>query len=241
MHLTRASPEFMLVLLLSVCSVVLVMLAKEGRMLPLSTTFSATLYKSGTKIASNDTFSKNDTWIAFLNETFSQNDTRIAYVITFNETSPQTVRSKLILESVGFEVQLEFAKPMEEKVLSNKLAQTQIYQKIIRNPTPWGYIFADDIALAVESFSVTKDVIHGVEKQHSLMNYLGICGPEKQRVTGMYCGKCTHAYGLSRLGARMLLKHNQRIESNGTHLHGESVSNMDVVTRDWCIRRGGMW
>jgi hypothetical protein len=240
MQLTRARPEFMLVLLVSVWPV-LVMFAEKGRLLPSSTTSSATLYKNDTWIASNDTFSKNDTWIASQNETFSQNDIRIAYLITVNETSPRTVRSKLILESVGFKVKLEFAKPMEDKQLSNTLAQTQIYQKIKRNPTPWGYIFEDDIALAVESFSIPKDVVHGVEKQHSLMNYLGICGPEKQQMTGLYCGMCTHAYGLSRLGAKMLLKHNRRIQSTRTRIRGKSVSLMDVLTRDWCIRRGGTW
>jgi hypothetical protein len=148
-------------------------------------------------------------------QTSNQEYERIGYLITVNETSPRTIRSKQILTDAGFAVQLEFAPlGMESGALSNKMAQLAIYNRIIEDKSrPWGYVFEDDIAVVGKShenwtdkveFSVGQDLTRngtGVEFLHSDYLYLGICGPkmyEKDR----YCGFCAHAYGISREGAK---------------------------------------
>ncbi|EJK55068.1 hypothetical protein THAOC_25239 [Thalassiosira oceanica] len=78
---------------------------------------------------------------------------RRAYLITVDSDSPRTIRSKEILESVGFDVQIEYAPRHSDKVVSNKMAHLQIYARIAnatneeggKNGWGYSYIFEDDI------------------------------------------------------------------------------------------------
>jgi GR25 family glycosyltransferase involved in LPS biosynthesis len=131
----------------------------------------------------------------------------------------------------------------EDRVLSNKVAQLNIYTRIIEDKSrPWGYVFEDDIALVGKSkenwvdkveFSVEQDLIRnstGMEFLHSDFLFLGICGPEmygKDR----YCGFCSHAYGISQEGARKLLEFAKIFP--GRHM------TFDGVVKEWCISLGG--
>jgi hypothetical protein len=172
---------------------------------------------------------------------------RIAYLITVNATSPRTLRSTNILKNVGFDVRLEFAPPVDDKVISNKLAQLSIYRQIALAPEGtggvdgWGYIFEDDIILVGKTienfddkvdFSVAETLLE-TEKNETLFIYLGICGPERQHVVSgpsRYCGSCAHAYGVSRKGAMALLEYEESRKSE---------RYMDVLMRQWCKEMGG--
>ena len=172
---------------------------------------------------------------------------RIAYLITVNGTSPRTVRSQQILESVVFQVELELAPPAmdDDKVYSNKLAHLAAFTKIQADTSrEWGYIFEDDIELVGKSkgnwtnkisFSVEQDLVNGIEKQNPNYVYLGICAMNP--CTKQCCGKCAHAYGISRAGVDLLVKYDQYFVA--LPRHGESPTYMDVVMNQWCLKMGG--
>lgn len=179
----------------------------------------------------------------------SQSESRTAYLLTVNATSPRTLRSTRILKSVGFDVKLEFAPSAENRVVSNKLAQLSIYRQIALSPEGtggpdgWGYIFEDDIILTGKTkenfndkvdFSVSQDLV-GIEPGQSLAIYLGICAPERpdsapSEHTNRYCGRCAHAYGVSRKGALALLEYEKQRQTE---------PYMDVLIDDWCQEMGG--
>jgi hypothetical protein len=173
----------------------------------------------------------------------TQKQSRVAYLITVDDKSPRTVRSKTLLTELGFIVRLEFAPIMEDKVLSNKMAQLAIHRKIIADEArQWGYIFEDDIVLVGKSrgnsddkidFSVEHDLTsdHGMESVHPYFVFLGICGPNENQ-KNLYCGRCAHAYGISRQGAKMLLEFDESYT-------GPEHRYMDVVTDAWCESQGG--
>jgi len=177
---------------------------------------------------------------------------RIAYLITVDPQSNRTQKSQNILSDAGFDVHLELSQRMEsqfDKVLSNKNAQLSIYRRIIADKSrPWGYIFEDDLSLACKSqavvteedcdpidFSVEHDILgeDGIERKHDLYVYLGVCGGIRQREE-LYCGRCAHAYGLSREGAEKLIKFDKYFL-----VHPEGTHYMDVVMDNFCRKEGG--
>mmetsp|Transcript_25816 Transcript_25816/g.63241 ORF Transcript_25816/g.63241 Transcript_25816/m.63241 type:complete len:302 (+) Transcript_25816:120-1025(+) len=181
---------------------------------------------------------------------------RTAYLISVNETSARTVFSQGILKRVGFsKIKLEMAPNMgptvKDKTKSNKYAQLSIYKKIASGSEPWGYLFEDDINLCRSQshlpqtiqFSVLNDLVcqsHNdetcLENQNEDFIYLGICSPEQiqgKGITSRFCGRCAHAYGVSRIGARRL------IEYEKSYLIKGKRHFMDAVVDSYCRESGG--
>jgi len=178
------------------------------------------------------------------------NISRIAYLLTVDVNSPRTRRSQAILERVGFQVQLHIADIMDDKVLSNKFAQVAVYRKIISDDIrPWGYIFEDDIVLVGTShnhienetidFSVERDLVgpSGSEASNLYFAYLGICRENKDACVEHCCGRCAHAYGISKVGAKLLMEFGDKFQKqNVTH---DANRYQDWMTDLWCTSLGG--
>jgi hypothetical protein len=174
---------------------------------------------------------------------------RIAYLITIDAKSNRTKRSITILESVGFEVKLEFAPTVDpttatrrEMTVCNKLAQLSIFEQIVNAPNErdeWGCIFEDDIILNQDvDFSVAENLLP-IETDSSMGIYLGICGPERVKsaqphILDRYCGRCAHAFCLSRRGAAALLEYQKKKPD----VAGKNTA-MDLITEDFCNQEGG--
>jgi len=139
---------------------------------------------------------------------------RKCYILTCNETSERTLFAKSILENIGFQVNLFFAIPNDDKVLSNKESMMCIYDIIAKGDDEWVYVFEDDINVLE---NITLDEIIEYEKISSHFFYLGLCdyGPSKYVqheikisnhdviiVNGYTRG--LHAIGLSKTGAAEL-------------------------------------
>lgn len=106
----------------------------------------------------------------------------------------------------------------------------------------WLFIRLSDYTCRDEiDFSVEHDIVAGnnfknknvggMETRHLLAMYLGIFRPEQQQ-KDLYCGRCAHAYGLSKLGAKKLL------EFDCTYQDSRS-QYLDVVMESWCRQEGG--
>ena len=93
---------------------------------------------------------------------------RTAYLLSTDFRSPRTRSSTRVLEDVGFEVALARPVPHKNRVLSNKLSMTKIYEKIAGRQT-WSYVFENDIAIVqnitldeiVEYERVAREVMYG--------------------------------------------------------------------------------
>jgi len=178
------------------------------------------------------------------------NISRIAYLLTVDVNSPRTRRSQAILERVGFQVQLHIADIMDDKVLSNKFAQVAVYRKIISDDIrPWGYIFEDDIVLVGTShnhienetidFSVERDLVgpSGSEASNLYFAYLGICRENKDACVEHCCGRCAHAYGISKVGAKLLMEFGDKFQKQ--NVNHDANRYQDWMTDLWCTSLGG--
>jgi len=178
------------------------------------------------------------------------NISRIAYLLTVDVNSPRTRRSQAILERVGFQVQLHIADIMDDKVLSNKFAQVAVYRKIISDDIrPWGYIFEDDIVLVGTShnhienetidFSVERDLVgpSGSEASNLYFAYLGICRENKDACVEHCCGRCAHAYGISKVGAKLLMEFGDKFQKQ--YVTHDANRYQDWMTDLWCTSLGG--
>ncbi|KAK3245479.1 hypothetical protein CYMTET_44953 [Cymbomonas tetramitiformis] len=165
---------------------------------------------------------------------------RRAYLMTQNREAQRAITSREILERIGFEMVYPQIVPNADKVLSNKLTQLQVYHAIANGTDPWGYVFEDDIALTTRPF-ILQRITQG-EVLGSPFVYLGVCAgkdtfPWDQTMAleaRRQCGRCAHAYGISRRGASMLLKFDE--------VFGPGIAEqryMDVVTEAWCKSLGG--
>ncbi|EJK69465.1 hypothetical protein THAOC_09276 [Thalassiosira oceanica] len=167
---------------------------------------------------------------------------RRAYLITVDSDSPRTIRSKEILESVGFDVKIEYAPRHSDKVVSNKMAHLQIYARIANATNEeeggrgYSYIFEDDIVLTRDVDFDANQLESTVEANGSHVVYLGICCPRRkcskfgQSPHERFCGNCAHAYGVSREGATML------IEQASSHRKERYI---DVIMKSFCHEQGG--
>ena len=156
-----------------------------------------------------------------------------------HDKSPRGVRSKKILSELGFDVRFLFAgNSTGSKIVSLKMAHFEIYERIVAEEIgPWCYVFEDDIALARKSpdnssgkmdFSIEHDLI-SLESLNPYYIYLGICAPKRVSQNDTYCGRCTHAYGISREGAKLLLDY-------ALHRPNKVI---DRVVEKWCLKQGG--
>jgi len=178
------------------------------------------------------------------------NISRIAYLITVDVNSPRTRRSHAILERVGFQVQLHIADIMDDKVLSNKFAQVAVYRKILSDDIrPWGYIFEDDIVLVGTShnhienetidFSVERYLVgpSGSEASNLYFAYLGICREKKDACVEHCCGRCAHAYGISKVGAKLLMEFGDQFQKQ--NVNHSANRYQDWMMDLWCTSLGG--
>ena len=144
---------------------------------------------------------------------------RIAYLLTGDIHSDRAVFCKDILEKIGFDVEFIIYIPNDDKVLSNKISMQHIYELIVNMDNiqnEFVYVFEDDINM-LEPISL--DEIIQYENISEMFFYLGICEvssystintnllinnhliyQKKGEVRGL------HAIGLSKLGAKELLK-----------------------------------
>lgn len=164
---------------------------------------------------------------------------------------------------IELELAINMGDSKREKTYSNKMAQLNIFEKIANGSEPWGYIFEDDITLCRSQshlqqtnpafqFSVFESLIcHTnnrdtcLEMQHRDFVYLGICSPleihpsvsqERKQMfhpAQRYCGRCAHAYGISRNGAKRVLEFEKSYRSKGKR------NFMDAVIDSWCRQSGG--
>ena len=70
---------------------------------------------------------------------------RKAYILCGEENNERTQFSKTVLENIGFETIFFKFIPHENKVLSNKISMTAIYNLIADGEDEWAYVFEDDI------------------------------------------------------------------------------------------------
>ena len=75
----------------------------------------------------------------------------------------------------------------------------------------------------------------GLEANHELGMYLCIRRPRrpesaKSEQSNRYCGRCTHAYGLSRKGAKSILEYEKK----------NSQEQIDMLLEEWCKEEGGL-
>lgn len=141
---------------------------------------------------------------------------RKGYLLTCNETSDRTQFSIRLLKQIGFEVHPFKAIPHTNKVISNKLSMMAIYDRIASDTDEWAYVFEDDINL-LESIQIEEIVQY--ETISSYFFYLGLCkygDPDTEKYpvqinhhdVTMVAGdvRGLHAIGISKIGARALLR-----------------------------------
>ena len=159
---------------------------------------------------------------------------RKAYVLTCDVSSERAQFSKIVLETIGFEVVLFPAIPDQNRVVSNKKSMMAIYDIIAKGDAEWVYVFEDDINMMED---ITLAEIVQYETISSMFFYLGICdyGPKKTNYhevkindhpVSIAAGKVRglHAIGLSKRGAEELLA----FISNNWH-----ISFMDVCLEEF--------
>ncbi len=160
---------------------------------------------------------------------------RTAYLLTCDEESHRSISSRSKLEKIGFSVESVSCEPHEDKVISNKIGMQKIYERIANGDEEYCYVFEDDID-TVEEISLAEIIQY--EKMSEMFFYLGCCVyaalPADTRVKidqhSVYSvsggTRCLHAIGLSRKGARELLKFSKSVE----------IPFMDVIVEEFSRR-----
>jgi hypothetical protein len=147
-------------------------------------------------------------------------ESRTAHILTCNRRSERAIFSKEILQKIGFSVNfidcINEGKNKEEKILSNRLSMTHIFELVKNSENNYSYIFEDDLNL-VEEIKLPEIIQY--ESISSMFFYLGACSINYSSVkdtgikinnhcvysvNGNFC--CLHAIGLSKDGAKKLLK-----------------------------------
>jgi len=178
---------------------------------------------------------------------------RIAYVVSTNATSTRYKNTEMTLQNFGFDVWHVVPQSLgtehHNKVRSNKLALLKAFGMIAEGAAPWGYIFEDDIRKHELSTETFEDLLQA-ELTSELFLYLGIC--TFQRILPVRCcGRCSHAMGASRAGAKEILEFS-RLSTNvskRTHLNNNlsrvtrivpsTTSYLDDIIEAWCWNLGG--
>jgi len=111
------------------------------------------------------------------------------------------------------------------------------------------YIFEDDIVLVGTShnhienetidFSVERDLVgpSGSEASNLYFAYLGICRENKDACVEHCCGRCAHAYGISKVGAKLLMEFGDKFQKQ--YVTHDANRYQDWMTDLWCTSLGG--
>lgn len=172
---------------------------------------------------------------------------RVAYVVSTNTTTKRYFQTKHILERVGFRVThirpYFVGSTMTQQTFSNKIAILSAVERIANGAHSWGYVFEDDIVMHERSDAKLCDII-ALEQTADRFQYLGVCIHRGQPIKPVTCGRCAHAMGFSREGARELLAFSQLEKSVKPRLMGEPTiparePYLDVIVDLWCQDRNG--
>jgi len=151
---------------------------------------------------------------------------RTAYLLTTDKNSERTLFSQDILKKIGFTVKLVQHTPHSDFVVSNKISMMGIYTQIYYTDEPYAYVFEDDINMLED---ITLDEIVEYEAISPMFFYLGLCKLHESgikntnikinnhdviSISGGVRG--LHAIGLSREGAKSLLKFILDLQDNNT-------------------------
>lgn len=146
---------------------------------------------------------------------------RCAYLLSLNKESERTIFCKDLLTKIGFMVVVVEFLPHPDPVLSNKQSMQHIYEMILDlsdNENEFSYVFEDDVNVHSD---IKIDEIIKYERLNDMFFYLGCCVPLELPPTNQRTGysimgysiqsisgnvRGLHAIGLSKRGARELLK-----------------------------------
>lgn len=176
-----------------------------------------------------------------------QSPRRVAYIVSTNTSASRYVQTKNVLQRAGFETEVVAPKflgeTMEQRTFSNKLALLSAIQRITVGSEPWGYVFEDDINVSELSNATTVDIVSS-EHTARRFQYLGVCLPKGESVRRFACGRCAHAMGFSKAGAKELVKFSEidRLITparRGGGIIPATEPYLDVIIDVWCQSRGG--
>lgn len=142
---------------------------------------------------------------------------RTGYLITVDRNAPRAINAAKVLQRSGFTVVAVTAIPAKSKRRSCRLTMSKALKLLIAADDEWGYIFQEDIAR--NEWTTTLPDIVNYEKADPDYVYLGVCmdwhgtppsisSHHHSNEIGKYvvaCGKCAHAQGVSKQGAKKIL------------------------------------
>jgi len=168
---------------------------------------------------------------------------RMAYVITLNTSSPRYLQTSSLLRGFGFHVTPVQPPYIGEtrhlKTLSNKAALFTAVSAVSTGNDNWGYLFEDDVCMHELWDARGLSEILQSEASSPYFQYLGVCSLEKPQ--RRMCGRCAHAMGFSKIGAKEFLKFSQQLNhpllASGNSPWKEPY--FDIVAEGWCRQHAG--
>jgi len=151
--------------------------------------------------------------------------------------SKRTLFSEQVLINIGFTVILVQHIPHTDNVISNKISMQSIYKRIAEGNEEYAYVFEDDINI-LEPIQIEEIIEY--EKISDMFFYLGLCKYSqhngfflsnnyiRNKIVGVVsgCVRGLHAIGLSKKGAKELLKFSEISENR----------YMDMILEEFTLR-----